>query len=91
MLKAAATLELNYQSVLDSKDPAALRKEVDALDALHAGWRAVRVGFIGAAAAAGIPARSIEILTVALDATARRIAELQRRVAAAVGQSPRNG
>jgi hypothetical protein len=91
VLKAAATLELNYQSVLDSKDPAALRKEADALNALHVGWRAVRMGFVGAAAAAGIPARSIEILTVALDATARRIGELQRRVAAAVGQSAGNG
>jgi len=91
LLKAAATLELNYQSVLDSRDPAALGKEVDALDALHAGWRAVRLGFIGAAAAAGIPARSIEILTVGLDAMAQRIAQLERRAAAAVVPNPRDG
>ena len=51
----------------------------------------MQAAFTSAAAAVGIPARSIEILTAALDATARRIAELQRRVAAAVGQSPRNG
>lgn len=76
LLKAAATLENGYQSLLDAGRSRNMTPYVRLLDDLHRRWRDEKFAFLTALHTSGTPDRTVEFLSQALEQFGERIARL---------------
>jgi len=81
LLSTAATLERDYQSVLDARSPAA-SPELLSLGKLHTQWQADLARFIAAIQDASVPQASRDLVLPLLERMAQQIAEREARVQA---------
>ncbi|KVW33181.1 hypothetical protein [Burkholderia ubonensis] len=76
LLKAAATLDGGYQSLLDAGRSRNMTPYVRLLDDLHRRWRDEKFAFLTALHTSGTPARTVEFLSQALERFGERITRL---------------